>query len=70
MAKSGTLRLQDVLNGYWVGKRLGIGARSEVYEVKRKSDGELFAAKFINYVLDSAASDTDAGTNRVNLVIK
>ncbi len=47
MAKSGTLRLQDVLKDYWVGKRLGIGARSEVYEVKRKSDGELFAAKFI-----------------------
>ncbi|MHC4591300.1 MAG: serine/threonine-protein kinase [Planctomycetota bacterium] len=47
MAKSGTLQLKDVLKGYWVGQRLGSGARSVIYEVKRKSDGALFGVKFI-----------------------
>lgn len=47
MAKSGTLQLQDVLKGYWVGKQLGAGARSQVYEVKRRTDGLPFAAKFV-----------------------
>lgn len=47
MAKSGDLQLQDLLEDYWVGKRLGTGARSEVFEVKRKRDGYTFAAKFI-----------------------
>jgi serine/threonine protein kinase len=48
MAKGGELRLEDLLEGYWVGKRLGTGARSEIYAVKRKRDGYIFAAKFIN----------------------
>ena len=48
MAKSGTLRLQDVLEDYWVGEKLGVGARSFIYEIKRKRDGELFACKFVS----------------------
>jgi serine/threonine-protein kinase len=47
MAKSGALRAQDALKDYWLGDLLGTGARSEIYEVKRKSDGLTFAAKFI-----------------------
>jgi serine/threonine-protein kinase len=47
MAASGTPKPQEVLSDYWVGKLLGTGARSQVYEVKRKSDGRLFAAKFL-----------------------
>lgn len=48
MAKDGELRLEELLEGYWVGKRLGTGARSEIYAVKRKRDGYAFAAKFVN----------------------
>ena len=47
MAKSGALRAQDALKDYWLGDLLGTGARSEIYEVKRKSDGLTLAAKFI-----------------------
>ncbi|MHC4480675.1 MAG: serine/threonine protein kinase [Planctomycetota bacterium] len=47
MGRSDTLQLCDILNGFWIGEKLGVGARSEVYEVKRKSDGELFACKFV-----------------------
>ncbi|MFO7955873.1 MAG: serine/threonine-protein kinase [Candidatus Brocadiia bacterium] len=47
MANDGKAQLQDLLGEYWVGKLLGTGARSEVYEVKRKNDGRVFAAKFI-----------------------
>ncbi|MFN2270210.1 MAG: hypothetical protein ACK2US_05190, partial [Anaerolineae bacterium] len=47
MAKSKALRAQDALKDYWLGDLLGTGARSEIYEVKRKSDGHTFAAKFI-----------------------
>lgn len=48
MAKSVRLYVQDVLKDYAVGKKLGTGARTEVYEVRRKSDGYLFAVKFVN----------------------
>jgi len=47
VAKPPAMQLQEVLKDYWVGKRLGGGARSEVYEVKRKSDGQPFVAKFV-----------------------
>jgi len=47
MAKSGCPELQSLLPDYWVGERLGTGARSEIYELKRKSDGEIFAVKFV-----------------------
>jgi serine/threonine-protein kinase len=40
--------LQALLKDYWVGKTLGTGARSEIAELKRKSDGQLFAVKFIS----------------------
>ena len=33
---------------YWVGKKLGTGARSEIYEIKRRTDGRLSAAKFVH----------------------
>ncbi|MGD2174352.1 MAG: serine/threonine-protein kinase [Candidatus Brocadiaceae bacterium] len=45
MAKN-TLRLHDALPGYRVGERLGTGARTEIYEVERESDGEVFAVKW------------------------
>ncbi len=48
MAAQGTLRPQDVLGEYWVGKELGTGARTTIYEVKRKEDGQVFAVKFIS----------------------
>ncbi len=47
MATGGALQLQDVLDGFRVGRELGTGARSVVYEVTRRSDGGLFACKFI-----------------------
>jgi serine/threonine protein kinase len=47
MAKSNALRAQDALKDYWLGDLLGTGARSEIYEVKRKSDARTFAAKFV-----------------------
>ncbi len=47
MGKSNVLTVQEVLPGYQIGKSLGTGARTRIYEVKRKSDGRLFAAKFI-----------------------
>jgi len=48
MGKAGKLQLQDVLKDYWVGEQLGTGARSVVSEVKRKTDGKVFAAKFVS----------------------
>jgi len=48
MARTETLSLKDVLEDCWVGEKLGAGARTEIYEVKRKVDGALFAAKFIS----------------------
>jgi serine/threonine-protein kinase len=47
MAATSAPRFQEVIEGYWVGDKIGVGARSEIYEVKRKSDGRLFAAKFV-----------------------
>jgi serine/threonine protein kinase len=47
MAKDSAVELRNVLHDYWVGDRLGIGARSSIYEVKRRRDGELFAVKFV-----------------------
>ncbi len=47
MAEKNAAQLQSLLDDYWVGQLLGIGARSEVYQIKRKSDGEVFACKFI-----------------------
>ena len=47
MAGSGVVRIQDVLSDYAVGPKLGVGARSEIYEVRRRGDGALFAAKFV-----------------------
>jgi len=38
---------QSALRGYSVGKPIGKGARSVIYEVTRKEDGERFAAKFV-----------------------
>lgn len=52
MAKSDAVQLQDVLKDYWVGKHLGAGARSEVCEIKRKTDGRVFAAKFVSVRTD------------------
>jgi len=48
MAKTEMFQLQDVLKDYWVGKKLGTGARSEIYEIKRRTDGQVFAAKFVS----------------------
>ncbi len=47
MAQPRTLRLQDGLEGYRIGGKLGTGPRSEIDEVRRTRDGELFAVKFI-----------------------
>lgn len=47
MAAQDTLRPQDVLDDYWVGKELGTGARTTIHEIKRKEDGAVFALKFI-----------------------
>ncbi len=47
MAAKKAPRLQDVLDGYRVGERLGTGARSVIHEVRRTEDGALFAAKFV-----------------------
>ena len=38
---------KDILPQYWIGDELGRGARSIVYEVKRRDDGERLAAKFV-----------------------
>ena len=38
---------QDALPTYWVGKQIGQGARSLIYKVSRRTDGEVFAAKFV-----------------------
>jgi serine/threonine protein kinase len=46
-AKSPAMQLQDALRDYWVGKMLGSGARSQIYEVQRKRDGQPFVAKFV-----------------------
>ena len=47
MAKAQAPEIQQHLMDYWVGKRLGTGARSEIYEIKRRTDGRLSAAKFV-----------------------
>ncbi len=47
MAKSEKLELQELLKDYWVGEKLGAGARSVVYDVKRKRDGYVFAVKYV-----------------------
>jgi serine/threonine-protein kinase len=47
MAKGSLLRIEDVLSDYRIGQKLGVGARSEVYEVERREGGGLFAAKFV-----------------------
>ncbi len=47
MAKDNHLRPQDVLQGYWLGDKLGVGARTVIYEVKRRDDGRIFAAKVV-----------------------
>lgn len=39
--------LKEILPAYWIGEEIGHGARSVVHEVKRKSDGQRFAAKFV-----------------------
>jgi serine/threonine-protein kinase len=48
MAKAQPPEIQQYLMDYWVGKRIGTGARSEIYEIKRRSDGRLSAAKFVH----------------------
>jgi len=40
--------VHKALKGYTAGQVLGRGARSVIYEVSRRSDGERFAAKFIS----------------------
>jgi serine/threonine protein kinase len=47
MAKAQTPEIQQYLADYWVGKQIGAGARSEIYEIKRRSDGVLCAVKFV-----------------------
>ena len=47
MAKAQPPEIQQHLKDYWVGQRLGTGARSEIYEIKRRTDGRLSAAKFV-----------------------
>jgi len=47
MAKAEQPEIQKHLKDYWVGKRLGTGARSEIYEIKRRKDGRILAAKFV-----------------------
>jgi serine/threonine protein kinase len=47
MAKAVQPAIQAYLKDCWVGKRLGTGARSEIYEVKRRTDGRVMAAKFV-----------------------
>ncbi len=48
MPTSEKAELQAALKDYWVGKKLGTGARSVVYDLKRKSDGYSFAVKYVN----------------------
>ena len=48
MPTSEKAELQEVLKDYWIGKKLGTGARSVVYDLKRKSDGYSFAVKYVN----------------------
>lgn len=38
---------KEVLKDYWLGKRIGRGARSDIYAVKRRRDGKPFAVKFV-----------------------
>jgi len=47
MAKTKPPEIQKYLKDYWVGNRLGTGARSEIYEIKRRTDGRIMAAKFV-----------------------
>jgi serine/threonine protein kinase len=47
MARAQTPEIQQYLKDYWVGERIGTGARSEIYEIKHRSDGRLLAAKFV-----------------------
>jgi len=47
MARVQPPEIQQYLKDYWVGKQIGAGARSEIYEIKRRSDGALLAAKFV-----------------------
>ncbi len=47
MAKVASLELQELLEDYWVNELLGRGARSAIFAVKRRSDGEESAVKFI-----------------------
>ncbi len=47
MAKAQPPEIQQYLKDYWVGKQIGAGARSEIYEIKRRADGNLLAAKFV-----------------------
>ncbi len=48
MATSEKAEIQEVLKDYWVGKKLGTGARSVVYDLKRKQDGYAFAVKYVS----------------------
>ena len=47
MAKGGQVQIAELLRDYWVGDLLGTGARSQIYAVKRRSDGYDFAVKFV-----------------------
>ncbi len=47
MAKAQPPEIQQYLKDFWVGKQIGAGARSEIYEIKRRTDGVLLAAKFV-----------------------
>ncbi len=47
MAKAQAPEIQQYLKDFWVGKQIGAGARSEIYEIKRRTDGVLLAVKFV-----------------------
>jgi serine/threonine-protein kinase len=47
MVKAEDAGLQKLLKDYWVQSQLGTGARSEVHQVQRRTDGKVFALKYI-----------------------
>lgn len=48
MPRAAEKDLQQYLDDYWVTGVLGTGARSTIFEIKRRRDGRLFAAKFVS----------------------
>ena len=48
MADTASAEVQGHLQDYWVTDLLGTGARSEIFEIKRRDDGHVFAVKYIS----------------------